>query len=71
MYADIHTASFRTVPCFSRFNRIQNFAEITAQKHGNNCGRRFVAAKAVIVSGTGDGNAEQILMFVNCTDNRA
>ena len=52
-------------------NGLQNFAQIGAQEHGHDGGRRLVGAQPVIVAGGGHGNPQQILVFIHSLDHRA
>ena len=67
--AQIHLGLVNVGVVLAGLDRIQNSLQLVADEHGDDRRRRLVRAQTVIVAGRSDGNAEQILIFVNSLDN--
>ena len=67
--AQIHLGLVNVGVVLAGLDGIQNSLQLIADEHGDDRRRRLVRAQAVIVAGRSDGNAEQILIFVNRLDN--
>ena len=50
---------------------VKDRAELIADEHGDDSGRRFVCAETVVVAGGSDGDAEHILIIINGLNDRA
>ena len=68
MHADRHFRLFPAAVSCSLFDGFENLGQFIAEENGNDCGRRFKPSKAVIVSGTGHGGPQQILILIHRLD---
>ena len=68
MHADGHIRLFPAAVNRSLLQGVQDFRQLIPQEDGDDRGRRFVAAQPQIVSGTGHGGPQHILMLVHRLD---
>ena len=68
--ADVHFQLFPGGVGVVVLDGVQHGFQLVTQEHGDDGGRRFVAAQAVVVARAGDGDAQQILMQIDRFDDR-
>ena len=71
MDADAHDFLFLAVVRRFLFDGLQDLAQVGAQEHGHNGGRGLVGTQPMIVAGGGNGDPQQILVFIHSLDDGA